>query len=197
MDRLQEGLSKSLEKQARGTAYDIWKKERLSDCDFFVNRKGLSALVNGGFSEGGSDAIIIGLERDYQQYIMLQNKGVFEGDFNRFVKFTVYHEIGHKSDTVRLELKRQRSAFRREMFNAKDLNHWEGLRKAVWDKTFEIELNAWNYAERFLESDEHDDFRSLRYHCIVLYYEDWLKQSEIHFCPFHIVINQKELAIAY
>lgn len=197
MDDVKKFLSKRTEKEARDTAFAIWRKNPLPEYDFFVNRKGISALVTGGFSEKKQDAIIIGLERDYKQYIAMQEKGVFTGDFNRLIKFTVYHEIGHKLDADRLELKRQRSAFRREMFNAKDLNQWEMLRKAVWDKTFEIELNAWNYAERFLESDEHDDFRSFRYNCIVLYHEDWLKQSEIHFRPSYIAINEKELAIAH
>lgn len=190
-------LTKSAERQAKKTAFAIWKKVCLPDCDFYVNRKGASALVTNGFSAGGNDVIIIGLERDYHQYITLQTKGVFKGDFNRLIKFTVYHEIGHKLDATLQELKQQRSTLRRKMFSTNNSDHWEFLRKAVWEKTFEIELNAWNYAERFLESDELEDFHSFRYNCIVMYYDDWLKQSEIHFLPSHITIKEKDFSITH
>lgn len=187
-------LSSKLVREAKKQIHTIWKEENVTDCRLFVNRNGQSALVNGGYHEDGVDAITIGLSRDYAYFLRLVEEGVFSGDFLRFIKFTIYHEIGHKKDQERVRLKQERSRIRRKMFTVETEEEWETLRQLVWEKTFEFEMNAWNYAERYLTSDEHADFRSVVFNCISDYHRYWSESSNLYFRPSVLKVLEESIS---
>lgn len=167
-------------KEAHSLIQEIWANDQVNDCKLHIFERGGSSLINGGFNRNGLNSIHIVLVEEWKHYQHLLTKGLFAGDFLRFIKFSTYREIGYKKDEQHCFIKQQISVIRNQMVEATNQEKWENLRKSVWDKTFEIEMNAWNYAERYLLPEEREDFHSYRYYGITRHYNHWMSNSKIH-----------------
>ncbi|PLS19038.1 hypothetical protein CVD28_01135 [Bacillus sp. M6-12] len=177
-------LDKKMYRDICDLTKQIWESQEVENCKLFINKKGNSALVHGGFDKSGTNAIMIGLSQDYEHYEKLVLTEQFKGSFLQLVKFTIYHEIGHQKDTLLATIKQERSKIRRSMFQAPDKETWEKLRDEVWKKTYELEMNAWNYVLPYLSMNEKEDFNAYVQYCIKGHKEDWYQHSCKHF-GFH------------